>query len=41
MEQGIEQEKIDVAKNAIREGLDNQTISAVTALSMEEVERLR
>ena len=41
IEQGIEQEKIETAKNAIKQGLDNQMISAIAGLSSEEVEKLR
>ena len=36
-----EQEKIETAKNAIKQGLDNKTISAITELSPDEVEKLR
>jgi len=36
-----EQEKVETAKNAIKQGLDNQTISAITGLPPEEVEKLR
>jgi predicted transposase/invertase (TIGR01784 family) len=52
IEQGIEQEqrlskkqreqdKIETAKNAISQGLENQTITAITGLSIEEIEKLR
>jgi len=41
IEQGIEQENIETAKNAIKQGLDNQMISAIAGLSSEEVEKLR
>jgi predicted transposase/invertase (TIGR01784 family) len=41
LEQGIEQEKIEIAQNAVKQGLDNQMISAITELSPDEVEKLR
>ena len=45
IEQGIEQgaklEKIEIAKNAIKNGFDNETIIKLTGLSLAEVERLR
>jgi len=36
-----EKVKIEIAKNAIKKGLDNQTISDITGLSPEQIETLR
>ena len=41
IEQGAKQEKIEIAKNAIKNGFDNETIIKLTGLSIEEVEKLR
>lgn len=41
IEIGLEQGVLNVAKNAIQNGLDNQTISEITGLSVEVVESLR
>jgi predicted transposase/invertase (TIGR01784 family) len=41
LEQGKLQEKIVIAKNAIKKGLDNSVIAELTGLSLEEVEFLR
>ncbi|SFF61476.1 Rpn family recombination-promoting nuclease/putative transposase [Thermoflexibacter ruber] len=38
---GIEKEKIEIAKNMIRKGFDNETIAEVTGLSIEQIEALR
>jgi hypothetical protein len=34
-------EKIEIAKNAIKKGLDNQTISDITGLPLEQIATLR
>jgi predicted transposase/invertase (TIGR01784 family) len=34
------QDKIEIAKNAISQGLEIQTIAAITGLSIEEIEKL-
>ena len=41
IEQGVKQEKIGIAKNAIKNGFDNETIIKLTGLSMEEVNLIR
>ena len=41
MEKGVEKEKINIAKNSILEGLNNQTISIITGLDSEMIENLR
>ena len=41
IEQGAKKEKIEIAKNAIKNGFDNETIIKLTGLSFEEVENLR
>ena len=41
IEQGIEQGSKENAKNAISLGLDNETISKITGLSVEEIEKIR
>ena len=40
IEQGIEKEKIEVIKNSVKLGLDNETISKITGLSIEQVEEI-
>jgi predicted transposase/invertase (TIGR01784 family) len=40
-QKGIEKEKINIAKNSIKQGLDNQTISLITNLTTEQIEDLR
>ena len=41
IEQGKLQEKLTIAKNSIKQGLDNQTISLITNLSTIEIQTLR
>ncbi|MFR5115092.1 Rpn family recombination-promoting nuclease/putative transposase [Turicibacter sanguinis] len=41
LEQGAKQRNIEIAKNLIQNGLDNELISKSTGLSIEEVEELR
>jgi len=41
IEQGIEQGILSVAKNSISQGLDNQTISTITGLEIDQIENLR
>jgi len=41
IEEGKLQEKIEIAKNSIKQGLDNQTISLITNLSIKEIQTLR
>ena len=41
IEQGAKQEKIEIAKNLIQNGLDNELIAKSTGLSIEEVEEIR
>ncbi len=41
MEKGIEQTMEKVAKTAISQGMDDQTISAITQLSIDDIEKLR
>jgi len=41
IEQGIEQEKLNIAKNSIIQGLNDQTIAMITGLSVEEICALR
>jgi predicted transposase/invertase (TIGR01784 family) len=41
IEQGVEKEKINIARNSISQGLDNQTISMITALDIEMIQKLR
>jgi len=41
IEKGIEKEKINIAKNAIKNNLDNKTIALLTSLEIEEIEQLR
>ncbi|MCS6796780.1 MAG: hypothetical protein NZ516_12560 [Raineya sp.] len=38
---GEKKRNLEIAKNAIRKGFDNQTISELTGLSIEEIEALR
>ena len=39
-EEGIKEEKINIAKNAITNGIDIETISKITGLSIEEINNL-
>jgi len=41
IEQGIEQEKINIAKNMISKNMDNKTISEITGLTIKEIESLK
>ena len=41
IEQGSKEKAFESAKNAIAIGLDSETISKITGLSIEEIERLR
>lgn len=41
IEIGVEKGKIEVARNFIKLGLDNETIAKGTSLSIEEIEKLR
>ena len=41
IEKGIEKEKINIAKNSIKQGFNNQTISLITNLSIKQIEKLR
>jgi predicted transposase/invertase (TIGR01784 family) len=41
IEQGEKRKEIEIAKNSIKQGLDNQTISLITNLSIEQIEDLR
>ena len=41
LEQGAKQRNVEIAKNLIQNGLDNELISKSTGLSVEEVEKLR
>ena len=41
IEQGIQEEKINTAKNMLSKNIDIQTISEVTNLSIEEIEKLK
>ena len=41
IEQGIEQATIEIVQNAISQGFDNETISKLTGLKIEEIENLR
>ena len=40
-EKGIEKNNIEVAKNALKLGLDNETISKLTGLTEEEIKKLK
>ena len=39
-EEGIKEEKMNIAKNAITNGIDIETISKITGLSIEEINNL-
>jgi len=39
--EGIEEEKINIAKNSIKQGLDNKTISLITKLDIDIIKKLR
>lgn len=41
IKEGIEKNKIETALKAIQKGLDNETISELTGLSLQEIENLR
>ncbi len=41
VETAVEENKIEIAKNAIRKGLDNEFISELTGLTVEQIKRLR
>ncbi len=41
VETAVEEREIEIAKNAISEGLDNKLISKLTNLSVEQIEKLR
>ena len=41
MQKGIEKGKLEVAKTAIGEGLDDETISRLTGIPIEEIKILR
>ncbi len=41
LEHGAKQEKIEIVKNLIQNGLDSKLISKSTGLSLEEIEKLR
>ena len=41
IEQGIEQEKINIAKNMISKNMDNKTILEITGLTKQEIESLK
>jgi predicted transposase/invertase (TIGR01784 family) len=41
MKKGKIEAKLEIAKNSINQGLDNQTISLITGLTIEEIEELR
>jgi predicted transposase/invertase (TIGR01784 family) len=38
---GREEGKIEIARNSLKQGLDNKTIALITGLSIEEIEKLR
>ncbi|MDY3361151.1 MAG: hypothetical protein SOY04_12315 [Clostridium celatum] len=40
-EEGAREEKIEIARNAIKTGLDIRTISTLTELTVDEIERLK
>jgi len=40
IQKGIEKEKIKVVKNSVKLGLDNETISKITGLSIEQIEEI-
>jgi len=41
IEQGSKQEKIEIAKNMLKENMDIDIISEITSLTKEEIEKLR
>lgn len=41
IQKGVKQEKIEIAKNAIKNSFDNETIIKLTGLSLEEVKEIR
>jgi len=41
MEKGREEEKLEIARNSIAQGLENRTISLITGLSVETIDGLR
>lgn len=41
LETAVEEREIEIAKNAISEGLDNQIIARPTGLNTEQIEKLR
>lgn len=41
MKQGIKQEKIDIARNMLKENIDIELIMKITRLTKEEIEKLR
>ena len=41
IEQGVEQEKLEIVKNSILQGLDNSTIALITKMNIETIEKLR
>ncbi len=40
MEQGMKQEKIEIAKNMLKKNMEIDLISSCTGLSIEEIEKL-
>lgn len=40
-EEGIQQRNFEIAKEMLKKGLDNQTISEITGLSIEDIGSLR
>ena len=41
MEKGKFEEKLEIAKNSIKQGLDNKTVSLITGLSIKQIENLK
>jgi len=41
LETAVEERKIEIAQTAIRKGLDNEFISELTGLTVEQIEALR
>ena len=41
IEKGSQEKALENAKNALKLGLDTKTISKITGLSMEEIEKLK
>jgi len=41
LEKGRKLEKIEIAKNLLNAGIDIETISITTALSIEEIEKIK